>query len=129
MLKDFLLVGLGGALGSMMRYGIGRAGLALQLSCWGFPVATFTVNILGSLLIGVLGGIFQHAFPQIPVGYQLLLVTGFCGGFTTFSTFSNETFALLESGAYVMAGSYVVLSLVIGLLAVWAGYTLGLRWG
>lgn len=129
MLKQFLLVGLGGAVGSMLRYGLSRMMLTYQISYWGFPLATFGVNILGSLLIGLLGGFLQQYVPQLSPSYHLLLITGFCGGFTTFSTFSNETFILLQNGQYLVAGSYVLLSVMLGLLAVWLGYSLSLRWG
>lgn len=127
MLKEFMLVGLGGAVGSMLRYAIARLMLTLQFSFWGFPAATFIGNMLGSLLVGFVAGLFQQTLTQIPPGYQLLIITGFCGGFTTFSTFSNETFLLLEAGRYGVAGSYVVLSLLFGLLSVWAGYALSTR--
>lgn len=129
MLKEYLFVGLGGAAGSMLRYAVARMMLTYQISYLGFPLATFGVNILGCLLIGLLGGIFQQQFPQLSPGYHLLLITGFCGGFTTFSTFSNETITLLENGQYFVAGSYVLLSILLGLIAVWAGYALSMRWG
>lgn len=129
MLKEYLLVAFGGAAGSMLRYAVARMVLAYQISNPGFPLATFGVNILGCLLIGLLGGILQQYVPQLSPGYHLLLITGFCGGFTTFSTFSNETIMLLENGQYFVAGSYVLLSVLLGLLAVWLGYSLSLRWG
>ena len=116
MLNNILLVALGGALGSVIRY---------LLSGWNtqsFPLGTFFVNILGSLLIGCLVGWVNKGVlsPEM----KLLLVTGFCGGFTTFSTFANESFGMMKMGDVLMAALYVSASIFLGILAVWIGLAL-----
>ncbi len=115
---EVLLVMLGGALGSLMRYGVG-----LQCALWfgsGFPVGTLIINILGSLLLGVLlFGPFAHQAEA-----RLFLGTGFCGGFTTFSTFSVETLTLIRQENYGLALIYMAGSLAGGLFGAWAGFIL-----
>ena len=116
MLKNILLVALGGAVGSVCRY---------VISCFShtsFPWGTFAVNILGSLLIGLLVGWTTKGV--ISDGIKLLLITGFCGGFTTFSTFANESFGMMKAGDVLQMALYVGVSVVIGILAVWGGMVL-----
>lgn len=84
-----------------------------------FPWATLVVNILGSLLIGLLVGL--SAKNIVSPDMKLLLVTGFCGGFTTFSTFANESFTMMRSGEMIIAALYVGLSVAIGVIGVWVG--------
>jgi CrcB protein len=117
-MNNIFLIAIGGALGSISRYGCQK---------WmyyhyphPFPFGTFVVNVAGSLLIGLLFGLIEkNNFPSPE--WRILLITGFCGGYTTFSTFSFETLSLLREGQYVYASLYVLLSVLIGLLAVWAG--------
>ena len=85
----------------------------------GFPWSTFTVNVAGCFLIGLLTA--WIARQSLSADIRLLLVVGFCGGFTTFSTFSNEALALMRSGETVLFALYLAGSIVAGLLAVWAG--------
>ena len=115
MIRNLLLVALGGAAGSVLRYLL--SGLNTS-----FPWGTFTVNILGSLLIGLLVGFVSKGVlsPEM----KLLLVTGFCGGFTTFSTFANESFCMVKAGDILLTALYVGASVVIGILAVWCGMML-----
>lgn len=112
---NFLLVALGGGLGS-----VGRYGLSLLPSVGAFPLWTLLTNLAGAVLIGFVAGAAQ------PLGqrWTLFWKTGFCGGFTTFSTFSLEGYQLFQSGRYLLAGSYLVLSLGLCLLGVWAGQLL-----
>lgn len=106
MIRDLIAVACGGALGSMARYLI--AGCTLGgMTWWGFPAGTFAVNAVGSLLIGIL----VRTLPTSPL--QLLLVAGFCGGFTTFSAFSAETAGLLRQGCWGTAALYALLSVVV----------------
>lgn len=102
-----LLIFIGGGTGSCLRYL-----LSLLLHT---PFATFTANILGCLIIGALSTLITNS------EWKLLLVTGFCGGFTTFSTFSNETTAMLRNGDTMQAICYIAASIIFGILAVFAG--------
>jgi CrcB protein len=112
-----MAVALGGALGSVLRYLLG--GMVQRTVGMGFPIGTLTVNILGCLLVGVLGQTFMNVEP--PSALRGLLVVGFCGGFTTFSTFSFETVGLFSGGEYVRAVSYAGLSTVMCVAATLAG--------
>lgn len=112
MLQSLLLVGAGGAAGSMARYGVSYA--VSKYIIHPFPVATFVINISGAFIIGLLFGLLgRHQMQES--GY-LLLASGFCGGFTTFSTFALENVSLLEKGLSLTAILYTGLSLIIGLL-------------
>ena len=115
-LRNIFLVALGGAIGSVCRY------LISKLSVGTFPWGTLTVNILGSLLIGLLTGLMLR--DSVSPEMKLLLVTGFCGGFTTFSTFANESFGMMKAGDVLQMALYVGVSVVIGILAVWGGMAL-----
>lgn len=113
MLGNILLVAAGGAVGSVCRY------LLSSFHVASFPWGTLTVNVLGSLLIGLLAGLSGRGIlsPEL----KLLLVTGFCGGFTTFSTFANESFGMMKAGEVLTAAVYVGVSVTVGILAVWGG--------
>ncbi|NNK40677.1 MAG: fluoride efflux transporter CrcB [Winogradskyella sp.] len=116
-MKHLILVFLGGGLGSALRYGVG---LFFQDSKTDFPIATFAVNIIGSFLIGIILG-FVAKNDTLSTNYTLLLATGFCGGFTTFSAFAYENHLFLKSGDFGQLALYTIGSLVIGFLAVFAG--------
>jgi CrcB protein len=118
MMKAMLIAGLGGFLGTCGRYGIGL--LMKRLVSTPFPLGTFTVNIVGCLLIGILYG-WVAKTPHLPQAVSLLLITGFCGGFTTFSTFSDDWYLLLQQRQSVLAVVYPVASILLGLVMVWAG--------
>ena len=115
----YLLIALGGAAGSLLRYSLG--GAVQRLSASGFPVGTLVVNVSGCFIIGVLVRQFMNM--QLSPELRALLIVGFCGGFTTFSTFSAETLGLIEGGEYARAMSYVILSLGLCLTATLAGMT------
>lgn len=114
-----VLVALGSALGGVCR---SLVSLCLNSSD-GFPWGTLGVNVIGSLAIGALSGWLAHGFGNA-AAVRAFAVVGFCGGFTTFSTFSNEAFRMLENGQFWMAALYVGSSLLAGILAVWFGYVL-----
>jgi CrcB protein len=117
-----LLIALGGFLGAPARALLDRAVSARTRVS--FPVGTLLVNCSGSFLLGVLAGLgLAH---QLPSGISPLAATGFCGAFTTFSTFSFETLRLLEDGYYLRAALYVSLSFAVGLAAGGAGLAIGL---
>ena len=115
-----LLVAVGSGLGGVLRY---------LVPCWigaakGFPWATLTVNVVGSLLIGLLSGLLVRHGGSSAESIRCFAVVGFCGGFTTFSTFSNETFRLMENGQWGFAVVYVGTSVAAGLGAVALGWWL-----
>jgi fluoride exporter len=115
-----LLIALGGAVGSVARYLMGRAVQgALHLE---FPIGTFVVNVVGCLVIGVLAKFFLHSQTELPLRATLMI--GFCGGFTTFSSFSLETLGLIQGGEWAKAAVYIVLSALVCVGATAAGFSL-----
>ena len=119
---NILLVGLGGFCGSISRYLV-SIGIQRIISHSWLPYGTLTVNILGCLLIGVLGGLADMR-QIISVETRLLLMVGFLGGFTTFSSFEFELFALARNSEFGALLVNFSLQLVLGFGAVWLGYTL-----
>ncbi|MDR0619431.1 MAG: fluoride efflux transporter CrcB [Bacteroidales bacterium] len=119
MLKNFLLVTFGGAIGSALRYGCSFLEVRLFPNHT-FPYSTFFVNIAGCFIMGFLAGLLaQHsAFNE---KMRLLLMTGLCGGFTTFSAFGLENVKMLENGQYLLFALYIAGSVIGGILAVWGG--------
>lgn len=115
-MTSYFLVFIGGGLGSMARFGIGQL---LARFSWQFPLATFAANIISCLILGYLIGFSTQHSPG--ASYKLLLMTGFCGGFSTFSTFSAETLLLLQQGQYGYAFLNIGASLMLCLLAVYLG--------
>jgi fluoride exporter len=120
MIKNLLLVGLGGGIGSMLRY---ATGLLINSKYFHFPYATITVNIIGSFIIGVFLAMSIKG-NGLTDQWKLFLATGICGGFTTFSAFSIENMELLQSGKIGMAAFYIILSIVLGIGAAFLGYYL-----
>ncbi len=121
-LSLLLLVGLGGAAGSMLRYTVSHIFTA-HLSRVPAIAATFTVNLLGCLLIGMLFGLTER-YGWLTPQMRVLLMSGFCGGFTTFSAFALENVAMFQSGNYTAAISYTLASVVFCTAAVFAGIAL-----
>ena len=114
---NLICVFIGGGLGSLCRYSIGAYLLKGTTST--FPWLTFLANILGCLCFGLIFGYLER---RASAKLYLLLITGFCGGFTTFSTLTNETFHLLRSGYYYTAFTYVGATLLIGLFSLACGF-------
>ena len=119
-MKSFLLVFLGGGLGSALRYLVASA---MNQYSKVLPFGTFTVNILGCLLIGMILGYAQRE-NTLTSNQILLLATGFCGGFTTFSAFANENLELIKNGEIFNFSIYTISSILIGVLAVFIGFYL-----
>ena len=118
MIKTIILVGLGGAIGSVLRY----------LSSWfaskyfqgSFPISTLVINIFGSLLIGIFIGILAKYYPENhPL--KFLLIVGFCGGFTTFSSFAVENYNLFQNQQQLSAYIYIITSVILTISAVGIG--------
>ena len=122
----YLLVSLGSLVGGNARYILGRwIGGMIDAR---FPLATFLINVGGSFILGVVGGLVaQKAVPHADA-VRLALGVGFCGGFTTFSTFEFETHALLEDGIWLTAATNMLLSLFAGLVAVRLGLVAARAW-
>lgn len=116
MIKEILLVGTGGFAGSVLRYLV-----SVAMSSCAFPWGTFTVNASGSLIIGIL------LASVAPGGWHLLLIAGFCGGFTTFSAFSAQMFEMVREGNYATAALYMIASVAVCMAAVWMGVML-VKW-
>lgn len=117
LVKNIILVGFGGMIGSVLRYLVSQF-----IRHESFPYATFTVNIIGSLLIGIIMGVASRE--EGFANWRLFLATGICGGFTTFSAFAWENFQLLNQQRYGSFLLYTGGSLVVGLAAVAIGYWL-----
>ena len=127
MLK-WILIAVGGAVGSVLRYAVqGWFGDTANTFTARFPWGTFVVNISGCLVIGLLVGLFEGAWP-IRAEYRIGLLTGVLGGYTTFSTFGLESFRLANAGEFRLAMLNLVLSCVVGFVAVWVGYRVAERW-
>jgi CrcB protein len=122
-MKNLLLAGLGGFLGTMLRFGL-ATGLARLKSGWSFPIETLLVNVTGCLAIGFLAGVFEVR-GVLPPATRAFLFVGVLGGYTTFSAFGAETFQLLRAGQFGFAALSVGLQVSVGLAAVWLGDSLG----
>lgn len=114
----------GGGLGASLRYGIFQ--LVQKLAGPAFPSGTLAANLLGSLLIGILWSFFEGS--RLTNEMRLFIFTGFLGGFTTFSTFTRETTQLFKIGEWKTAVMYVMISNIVGILLVFAGYFATRRW-
>lgn len=111
---SILIVAAGGAIGAVCRYGI-----SLIPFHFTFPLATFLTNLIGAFIIGIIVGVAEKE--QASDNMILFIKTGFCGGFTTFSTFSLESVELLSGGKYLLGGGYMVASLILCILGVILG--------
>lgn len=118
MLKEALLVGSGGFAGSVARYFISMVMIGAKTTHF-LPWGTFAVNGAGSLLIGFFLAVAGEGH------WYFLLIAGFCGGFTTFSTFSSELLGMMRGAHYVQAALYIALSVVVCVAAVWMGMLIG----
>lgn len=117
-MKQLLLIGLGGFIGSIARYLVSKLNLTWQF--YNIPMGTFVVNITGSLLIGFISGLLVHQITSSE-NLKLFFITGICGGFTTFSAFTFENLQLIQSGHNATAAIYISASVILGVLAVLGG--------
>ncbi len=116
MFKSFLLVGIGGFLGSAARFAV-----SIIIKSPALPLATLSVNILGSCIIGVVMGWSLHN-NQLQDDWRLFLASGLCGGFTTFSAFSMENIQLMQEGKIGLCLVYILGSVLLGMAAAWIGF-------
>ena len=117
MIRNILIVGLGGAIGAMMRYGVTLICNAIQ---WSSDLGTFLVNIIGSFAMGLLVGWSEANSTQ--TSWLLMATVGICGGFTTFSTFSMQSLSLLQQGKYSMAVLYILGTVMVCIVMAAIGY-------
>lgn len=125
MLKQILLVGVGGGIGSVFRFL--TSVMAAKYGLNGFPLGTFIANVLGCLVLGICVGVFGKN-PSENENLRLLFVTGFCGGYTTFSTFASENIQMLQQQNYLTLVIYTISSLLFGFLSVAIGLNVGKSW-
>jgi len=119
----YLWVTVGSALGGLMRYALTRLTLAISVD---FPYGTILINIVGSFVIGYVGALtLQSGRYAVSDNLRLFVMVGICGGFTTFSSFSLQTFDLLRTGAWGRAMANIMVSVALCLVAVAAGHLLG----
>lgn len=121
MLKTILLIGSGGFIGSVARFYVSK--IVQDSSYSSFPAGTLSVNVIGSLIIGILLGVTLRS-PSFSVEWRMILMVGFCGGFTTFSTFTSENLKLMQDGQILFVFLYTALSILLGFSAVYLGYLL-----
>ena len=117
-MQKYLMVALGGSLGSLARFWVGSA-VASRIGTK-FPYGTFIINITACFIIGF-SIVFLGKRTEINPAWRYLIPIGFIGAYSTFSTFEWETFSSLQLGTFLLAGLYVVLSIILGLVAVWCG--------
>lgn len=120
-MQKYLFIALGGALGSLTRYWVG-ASVAGRMGTR-FPYGTFVINVTACVIIGF-SIVFLERHANWSPAWRYLIPVGFVGAYSTFSTFEWETLSSLQSGAFLIAGTYVVASIILGLAAVWAGAAL-----
>ena len=121
MIKAILFVGIGSSLGGIVRYLISR--YLMNMTGSSFPIGTLIVNLLGCLIIGLLYGLFDRG-NLMNTNLRLFLTVGFCGGFTTFSTFMGDNFQLVKEGNFLLGSIYLSASIILGYLFLYLGYSL-----
>ena len=120
-MKEVLIVGLGGFLGSISRYLLQSAIVNRFITI--FPIGTFSINIIGSLMIGLIFGLSER-YQWMTQEWRLFLAIGFMGSFTTFSTFAFDNLQLIKDGNYMQLFWYTVLSFAVGVALAWVGYSI-----
>ena len=120
MIRELLLIGIGGFFGAILRYIVS----GIIPVKFGLPTGTLMVNVIGSFILGFL--LYGSLLTPIPAEYKLLIGTGFCGALTTFSTFSYETFVLIEEGLIIKALLNIIMNVILCLIMVYLGRVLAL---
>lgn len=121
MFKELIIAGCGGFVGTAGRYLVGKWSSGIWHGA--FPMGTFLVNVIGCFIIGLFFGLLENAKVMTPQE-NVLLITGFCGGFTTFSSFADDMWVLAQKGDWMTFALYLSISVVAGVLLVWAGRAL-----
>ncbi len=121
MFKAMIIAGLGGFIGTCLRFLTGKFFHAVTTSA--FPWGTFSVNVIGSFLIGIFFGLAERSNVISP-SMNVFLITGFCGGFTTFSSFADDMYLMMQQRHWLSFGLYVGFSFLLGLAMVWIGRSL-----
>ena len=116
MIKNFIVVGIGGAIGTVLRYGMTVLGIHMH---WSSNLSTFLVNTIGSFVMGLLVSGYEQGT------WMMMTTVGICGGFTTFSTFSLQSVNLLQEGKWGQAALYILGTLLVCILMAWMGYFAG----
>jgi CrcB protein len=122
-MQNILIAGLGGFIGTIIRYLLNNL-IYKSLNYPIYPFGTLTINILGCFFIGFIAGFAQYRLTLTPE-IRIFIQIGVLGGFTTFSTFGYETFTLIRDGQFILGVSNILLQVLVGLFAVWLGYSLG----
>lgn len=120
-MMSFIYIGIGGFIGSILRYAVSLFSAQYAFLFYGMPIHTLLVNVLGSFFIGLLYAYFEGR-GTCGESLYLLLIVGLCGGFTTFSTFSLELFSMIRTGHYSLSTFYVLLSVILSVTMTAAGY-------
>jgi CrcB protein len=117
-MNPYLLVGIGGVLGCLARFAVSNL---VGSTSNGFPLAIFVINVIGSTAMGVFVGVLAKTTPQFQNEIRLFFAVGVLGGFTTFSSFSLDAITLIERGDILLAGLYIVGSVIFALAGLWLG--------
>ncbi|KIO43071.1 MULTISPECIES: fluoride efflux transporter CrcB [Sanguibacteroides] len=121
MFKAMIIAGIGGFIGTCLRFLVGK--LCHFVTTSPFPWGTFAVNIIGSFVIGIFFGLAEKNH-LISTNMNVFLITGFCGGFTTFSSFADDMFLLIQNRHWLYFSLYLGLSIILGIILVWLGRSL-----